>query len=221
MLKWLRYYGILIINKASKWDQKRAGSSSRSQDLDWDLKYCRSRSRDLDWDLKCLKYWELQVSNILDWVFQIWSAPRPNILDIEISRNTVAPRPNILDWDLKKYGRSTSQYSGLRSPKIRSLHVPIFWILRSQKIRSLHVPILWIEISNTIAPGLKIWFFLFWDPKLLTSMGNILRIQFLGTSWEHFLFWELHGNISYFGNFMGTFAILGTSWEHLLSLESC
>jgi hypothetical protein len=36
----------------------------------------------------------------------------------------------------------------------------------------------------------------------------------LGTPWEHFyeavyefIFRELHGNISYFGNFMGTFAI--------------
>ncbi len=116
------------------------------------------------------------------------------------------------------------EYSRL-SFQIWSLHVPIFWIgdfksaprpnilsgLRSQ-IRSLHVPIFWIEISNTIAPGLKIWFF-------------FLRSQITDEHGEHSensIFWELRGTIrltasSVSGNFIEqvllTVSFLGTLWN--------
>jgi hypothetical protein len=68
--------------------------------------------------------------------------------------------------------------------------------LRSQ-IRSLHVPIFWIEISNTIAPGLKIWFF-------------FLRSQITDEHGEH-------SENSVFGNFIEqvllTVSLLGTLWN--------
>lgn len=121
-----------------------------------------------------------------------------SIFWIEFS-NMVAPRPNILAWDFK-YGRSTSQYSGLRS-QIWSLQV-----LRSG--------LFFFEISN------------YW------RAWNILRIQFLGTSWNdslncEFSFWELHRtsslNCEFLGNFIEQFCELRVHfWElHGTSSLNC
>jgi len=112
------------------------------------------------------------------------SGLRSQIRSIQVSRSGLRSQmrslqvSNILDW-VFKYGSLHAPNSGLRS-----------------QMRSLHVPIFWIEISNAIAPGLKIWFFL-------------LRSQITdehGTFWE-FSFWELRGTIrltvsSVFGNFI-------------------